>query len=195
MRDGQFPSKVEFKRYVEAIMQYQDIYQFWFVSCSESDWWNKSASFDLKVKSQFHVHHRMAMHGELAHWRQDPIGALCEIIILDQFSRNMFRDTPDAFSSDPIALCLAQHAIDKGFDKQLNDTELSFLYMPFMHSESRLIHQQAEQLFRNLPNYEFELAHKKIIDRFGRYPHRNQILDRVSNDEELQFLTEAGSSF
>ena len=176
-------------------MQYQDIYQFWFVTCSESDWWNKSLHFDHKIKSQFSVHHRMAVQGELAHWRAEPIGALCEIIILDQFSRNMFRDTPDAFASDALALCLAQHAIDKGVDKQLNDTELSFLYMPFMHSESKIIHQQAEALFRALPNYEFELAHKKIIDQFGRYPHRNQILNRVSSDDELQFLTQAGSSF
>ncbi|TMO78454.1 DUF924 family protein [Pseudoalteromonas aurantia] len=176
-------------------MQYQDIYQFWFVTCSESDWWNKSVHFDHKIKSQFSVHHRMAMQGELAHWRAEPIGALCEIIILDQFSRNMFRDTPNAFASDALALCLAQHAIDKGVDKQLNDTELSFLYMPFMHSESKIIHQQAEALFRALPNYEFELAHKKIIDQFGRYPHRNQILNRVSSDDELQFLTQAGSSF
>ena len=176
-------------------MQYQDIYQFWFVTCSESDWWNKSLHFDHKIKSQFSVHHRMAMQGELAHWRAEPIGALCEIIILDQFSRNMFRDTPDAFASDALALCLAQHAIDKGVDKQLNDTELSFLYMPFMHSESKIIHQQAEALFRALPNYEFELAHKKIIDQFGRYPHRNLILNRVSSDDELQFLTQAGSSF
>ncbi|TMO62027.1 DUF924 domain-containing protein [Pseudoalteromonas aurantia] len=176
-------------------MQYQDIYQFWFVTCSESDWWKKSVHFDHKIKSQFSVHHRMAMQGELAHWRAEPIGALCEIIILDQFSRNMFRDTPNAFASDALALCLAQHAIDKGVDKQLNDTELSFLYMPFMHSESKIIHQQAEALFRALPNYEFELAHKKIIDQFGRYPHRNQILNRVSSDDELQFLTQAGSSF
>ncbi|MBE0367926.1 DUF924 domain-containing protein [Pseudoalteromonas sp. MMG013] len=176
-------------------MQYQDIYNFWFVTCSESDWWQKSAHFDIKIKSQFMVHYRMAVQGELAHWRADPVGTLCEIIVLDQFSRNMFRDTPEAFSADPLALCLAQNAIDKGFDKRLNDTELSFLYMPFMHSESKIIHQQAEQLFRALPNYEFELSHKRIIDRFGRYPHRNQILSRVSNDEELQFLMEAGSSF
>lgn len=195
MHGGKIPSRVLIKQYWEATMQYQDIYQFWFVTCSESDWWNKSLHFDLKIKSQFSVHHRMAVQGELAHWRAEPIGALCEIIILDQFSRNMFRDTPDAFASDALALCLAQHAIDKGVDKQLNDTELSFLYMPFMHSESKIIHQQAEALFRALPNYEFELAHKKIIDQFGRYPHRNQILNRVSSDDELQFLTQAGSSF
>ena len=179
-------------------MQYQDIYQFWFVTCSESDWWNKSLHFDHKIKSQFSVHHRMAMQGELAHWRAEPIGALCEIIILDQFSRNMFRDTPDAFASDALALCLAQHAIDKGVDKQLNDTELSFLYMPFMHSESLVVHETAVKLYEKngiQNNLDFELQHKKIIEKFGRYPHRNIILGRESTPEELAFLQQPNSSF
>ncbi|MBQ4812577.1 hypothetical protein A7985_03330 [Pseudoalteromonas luteoviolacea] len=176
-------------------MQYQQVYEFWFVTCSESDWWQKSTVFDQKVTQEFATLHAKALNGELASWRQNPLGALCEIIVLDQFSRNMFRDTPRAFASDTLALCLAQHAIEKGYDKALNDTEVSFLYMPFMHSESRHIHQQAEKLFRDLPNYEFEIAHKKIIDRFGRYPHRNEILGRISTDEEIEFLQEPGSSF
>ncbi|AOT08431.1 DUF924 family protein [Pseudoalteromonas luteoviolacea] len=176
-------------------MQYQDIYEFWFVTCSEQDWWQKSSAFDQKVKSQFSILHKMAYNGELEKWRETPVGSLCEIIVLDQFPRNMYRDTPQAFASDALALSLSQQAIDKGFDKALNDTEVGFLYMPFMHSESAVIHRQAEVLFRDLPGYEFELAHKRIIDRFGRYPHRNNILGRVSTDEELEFLQQPGSSF
>ena len=120
---------------------------------------------------------------------------LAEIIVLDQFSRNIYRNTVKAFSQDPQALCLAQRAIELGFDKKLPDSQAAFIYMPFMHSESKVIHQQAEQLFKGMTNYEFELKHKVIIDRFGRYPHRNKVLGRESTAEELQFLTEPNSSF
>jgi uncharacterized protein (DUF924 family) len=136
-----------------------------------------------------------ARNGELSHWRQTAIGALCEIIVLDQFSRNIHRDTPAAFENDPQALTLAQVAIEKEQDKVLSDTERSFLYMPFMHSESALIHITAEKLFKPLSNYQFEIAHKQIIDRFGRYPHRNHILGRESTSEEIMFLKQPNSSF
>ncbi|MCF2908233.1 DUF924 domain-containing protein [Pseudoalteromonas sp. DL2-H2.2] len=176
-------------------MEYQEIYQFWFVECQEQDWWQKSAQFDNKITTRFAQLHEQAMAGELAEWRKTAVGALCEIIVLDQFSRNMFRDTPAAFASDPLALCLAQHAIEKGFDQQLEKTQRTFMYLPFMHSESLKVHQQADALFKSLPNYEFELAHKKIIEQFGRYPHRNAILGRESSPEELAFLQTPGSSF
>ncbi|TMN39923.1 DUF924 family protein [Pseudoalteromonas sp. S2755] len=176
-------------------MNYKDVYEFWFVECTESDWWKKSADFDRIIKNRFGILHQMAHQGELSSWRATPLGALCEIIILDQFSRNIFRDTPAAFASDPLALCLTQHAIEKGYHRQLNDTELMFLYLPMMHSESRIIHRAADHYFRDLPNYDFEVAHKKIIDRFGRYPHRNEILNRDSTEEEMDFLGTPNSSF
>ncbi|PCK32136.1 DUF924 family protein [Pseudoalteromonas piscicida] len=176
-------------------MNYQLIYEFWFVECTEFDWWKKSNEFDQLIKSRFGQLHSMAHQGELQQWRATAIGALCEVIVLDQFSRNIYRDTPSAFASDPLALCLTQHAIEKGFHNQLNDTEQMFLYMPMMHSESRVIHQQAQHYFKPLPNYDFELAHKRIIDRFGRYPHRNAILNRTSTKEELDFLKTPNSSF
>ena len=125
-------------------------------------------------------------------------GRLAEIIILDQFSRNMFRGNKLAFAADPLALALAQEAIAAGDDLKLAADERVFVYMPYMHSESRLIHAVAERLFReNGPknNYDFELRHKAIIDRFGRYPHRNAVLGRTSTEEELAFLAQPGSSF
>ncbi|GEK11090.1 DUF924 domain-containing protein [Pseudoalteromonas sp. McH1-7] len=176
-------------------MNYKDVYEFWFVECTEADWWKKSADFDRIIKNRFGILHHMAQQGELSSWRTSPVGALCEIIILDQFSRNIFRNTPEAFASDPLALCLTQHAIEKGYHQQLNDTELMFLYMPLMHSESASIHTLAQQYFKPLPNYDFELAHKRIIDRFGRYPHRNEILKRASTEAELAFLNTPNSSF
>ncbi|MFY8273837.1 DUF924 family protein [Pseudoalteromonas sp. SSDWG2] len=176
-------------------MDFQSVYDFWFKKCQPEDWFNKSDAFDEQVSALFTEVHRAAAQGELVHWRRYAQGALCEIIVLDQFSRNMFRDTPQAFAFDGLALCLAQHAIAKGFDQQLNEQERPFMYMPYMHSESKVIHQEAQRLFKPLANYEFEVAHKKIIDRFGRYPHRNAILGRHSSAEELAFLREPGSSF
>ncbi|MEO2267732.1 DUF924 family protein [Pseudoalteromonas sp. YIC-656] len=176
-------------------MDFQSVYDFWFEQCQPEDWFKKSVAFDDKVIKLFSQLHHAAAMGELAHWRNTAQGALCEIIVLDQFSRNMFRDTPKALAFDGLALCLAQHAVDKGFDMQLNEQERPFMYMPYMHSESKVIHQEADRLFKPLDNYEFEVAHKKIIDRFGRYPHRNEILGRKSTDDEIVFLTQPNSSF
>ena len=110
----------------------------------------------------------------------------------------MYRDTPGAFGSDALALILAQEAVSVGADQQLDINRRAFLYMPYMHSESRVIHVEAERLFKehaNEYNYEFELKHKVIIDRFGRYPHRNAILGRNSTPEEIEFLQQPDSSF
>ncbi|QFU06137.1 hypothetical protein FIU82_14180 [Pseudoalteromonas sp. THAF3] len=176
-------------------MQYESVYEFWFTHSSPQDWFKKSADFDATVKKQFLPTYEAARQGELYSWRKSARGALCEIIVLDQFPRNMFRDTAQAFATDALALCLAQNAVEKKFALELDDTERSFLYMPYMHSESQAIHVVAEQLFRPLSNYKYELAHKEIIDRFGRYPHRNDILGRQSSDTEQAFLNQPGSRF
>lgn len=118
--------------------------------------------------------------------------------MLDQFSRNIHRDTPRAFAQDGMALVLAQEAVASGVLDQLEPIERAFLLMPWMHSESRLIHVEAERLFKAWApesNYDFELRHKAIIDRFGRYPHRNAILGRESSVAEVEFLKQPGSSF
>ncbi len=179
------------------MLQPKQILEFWFKDIPSKQWWIKDLEFDLEIKERFFSIHKQAMQGELAHWRESIQGRLAEIIILDQFSRNMFRDTATAFASDPLALCLSQSAIDTGLDRSLSNSERQFLYMPYMHSESPLIHQTAVNLYQQIPEhgYEFELKHKVIIDRFGRYPHRNAILDRESTPEEVEFLSQPGSSF
>ena len=150
------------------------------------------------MTEQFSEILEQASQAELWSWRKTAEGRLAEIIVLDQFSRNIFRGTARAFAQDSLALALAQEAISLDLDKQLSPEQRAFLYMPFMHSESRLIHEYAFKLFQRLgnpSNLEYEIKHKIIIERFGRYPHRNQILGRESTEEELSFLTQPDSSF
>nr|WP_315466655.1 DUF924 family protein [uncultured Undibacterium sp.] len=177
---------------------FQDIIQFWFEEIDSKKWWSVDSEFDQLIHSRFHSVMLQAAAGELYQWRSDDHGRLAEIIVLDQFSRNVYRNTPQAFAQDAMALALAQEAIRAQADQGLTAIERNFLYMPFMHSESRAIHVYAEKLFHeHAPqgNYEFELKHKRIIDRFGRYPHRNAILGRESTAEEMEFLKEDGSRF
>jgi len=179
-------------------MKHDEILNFWFEEIDHSLWWKKDTSFDQLIIDRFSDIHNKAIHGELIEWRQSAKGALVEIIILDQFSRNMFRDTARAFAYDGMALLLSQQALSAKYDHQLSAVENSFLYMPFMHSESALIHEAAVELYRKngiQSNLDFELKHKAIIDRFDRYPHRNEILGRESTAEEIEFLKEEGSSF
>ena len=177
---------------------YEDILNFWFIELTPAQWWAKDEKLDEEIKHRFAAIHTKAAHCELFDWRMAAKGRLAEIIILDQFSRNIFRDTPQAFSNDPLALALAQEALAVDADKALSPTERSFLYMPFMHSESAEIHQVAVKLF-SAPgmenNLDFELRHQAIITRFSRYPHRNKILGRESTPEEIVFLKQPGSSF
>lgn len=175
-----------------------DVIQFWFEDIEPKQQFIKDLEFDEQLRAKFGGVHRLAAQGLLYAWREHPLDALAEIIVLDQFSRNMFRDTPAAFATDTLALVLAQEAIRKKFDKDLDNSKRSFLYMPFMHSESKEIHDIALFLFDQPGlenNYNFEVKHKAIIDRFGRYPHRNEILGRESTKEELEFLSQPGSSF
>lgn len=177
---------------------HESVLNFWFNELTPKQWWQKSSELDGMIRERFHRLHQQASASELYHWRSTANGALAEVLVLDQFSRNMYRDHPMAFATDALALALAQTAIEKGFDTQLVPTERTFLYMPFMHSESALIHQDAVALFTALgapDNLEYEYRHKAIIDRFGRYPHRNAILGRESTQEEQVFLTQAGSRF
>jgi uncharacterized protein (DUF924 family) len=175
-----------------------DILDFWFKEITPAQWWKSDADFDRLIQSRFLSVMQQAARGELFAWRETPPGRLAEIIVLDQFSRNVWRNTPLAFAQDLAALVLSQEAVSAGALAALDENERAFLLMPYMHSESKLVHTEAEFLFReHTPgnNYEFELKHKAIIDRFGRYPHRNTILGRVSTEEELAFLQQPGSSF
>jgi len=182
-------------------MEFEEVIQFWFKEIDPSKWFCKDPNFDALITQRFGDLHERAANGELSVWRRSSLGALAEVIVLDQFSRNMYRDSPKAFATDQLAIEASKQAIANGFEKELSDlsaSHLSFLYMPFMHSESRELHETAFELF-NKPgleaNYQFELKHKAIIDRFGRYPHRNEVLGRESTLEEKEFLKQEGSSF
>lgn len=177
---------------------YRDILDFWFDEISPALWWKKDAAFDALIAARFGAVHRRACQCELYVWRATPEGRLAEIIVLDQFSRNIHRDTPGAFAADPMALALAQEAVAAGADRSLTPGQRVFLYMPYMHSESIAIHDIAVELFRanGIPeNLDFEIRHRDIIARFDRYPHRNAILGRQSTGEEIAFLRQPGSSF
>ena len=179
-------------------MNYKQVLDFWFDPENKEFWFSKSDEFDLELEEKFGHTLQQAMQCELWIWRETAEGRLAEIIVLDQFSRNLFRDHPASFAQDPLALSLAQEAVRLDLDQQLAPDQRCFMYMPFMHSESKIIHAQALQLFEALSNpinLDFELKHKTIIDRFGRYPHRNQILERESTPEEVEFLTQPNSSF
>jgi uncharacterized protein (DUF924 family) len=174
------------------------VLRFWFEEIDPAAWWRVDAEFDRRLGARFGALHAAARHCELSAWRDTPAGRLAEVIVLDQFSRNLFRGTPAAFAQDPMALALAQEAVSRGCLDTLAPLPRTFLLMPYMHSESRQVHAVAESLFRDhapAENHAFELRHKAIIDRFGRYPHRNAILGRASSAEELAFLAEPGSSF
>ncbi|MBV1873123.1 MAG: DUF924 domain-containing protein [Gammaproteobacteria bacterium] len=179
-------------------MTHQEILTFWFQEITPKDWWVKSDRLDQEIKTRFLCVHQAACNDELCDWRTSPESRLAEVIILDQFSRNIYRGQPEAFENDALALTLAQEAIFNRCDQDLAPTQRAFLYMPFMHSESPFVHVQAERLFKQdgmEGNYEAELKHKAIIDRFGRYPHRNASLGRESTPEENAFLLEPDSSF
>ncbi|MFQ5356740.1 MAG: DUF924 family protein [Mariprofundaceae bacterium] len=182
----------------EDIVVPGEIIRFWFEEIEPASWWKKDPDLDRGIEARFGATHRAATLGELASWRETPEGRLAEIIVLDQFSRNIYRDTPLAFAYDAMALVLAQEAVRAEADQQVDVEMRSFFYMPYMHSESARVHQIAVELFSQPGaefNYEFELKHKAIIDRFGRYPHRNAILGRESTPEETEFLAQPGSSF
>jgi uncharacterized protein (DUF924 family) len=177
---------------------YQEIIDFWFTELKPKQWWQKDTAFDLMIQTRFGELLDQAKANELFQWREAALGSLAEVIVLDQFSRNIYREKPESFASDSLALALAQFAISKGFDRDLPDVQRIFLYMPFMHSESQLIHVDAVNLFKSVgiqSNIDFEYKHKVIIDKFGRYPHRNQILGRQSTDEEIEFLKQENSGF
>ena len=177
---------------------YKEIIKFWFEEISQAQWWKKDVEFDQLIASRFSEVHGQAARCELYQWRDTAEGRLAEIIVLDQFSRNIYRDSPISFATDSLALALGQEVIREGADQEVPESMRSFFYMPFMHSESAVIHEEAVALYEaygNEGNLNFELRHKAIIDRFGRYPHRNEILGRDSTTEEIGFLSQPGSSF
>ena len=179
-------------------MNYQDILDFWFKETAPELWFVRSDELDQNIRERFYAIWQAACAGELEPWRATIHGRLAEIIVLDQFSRNLNRDSPQAFAQDAMALVLAQEALKQADFAALTELERNFLLLPYMHSESAKTHEIAVPLLKQYTSantYDFELKHKVIIDRFGRYPHRNAVLGRTSSAEEIAFLQEPNSSF
>lgn len=171
-------------------------------------WWAKDKKIDQKIKKLFANDIQQAIAGKYDSWKETPKGGLALILLLDQFPRNVFRDTPEAFAHDKQALRVASHMLDKDFDMQLSFTQRHFVYMPFMHAESKSMQNCSLILFQQLADevpeklrkkyqgvLKFAEQHQTIVEKFGRYPHRNKILGRTSTKEETAFLQQPGSSF
>jgi uncharacterized protein (DUF924 family) len=174
------------------------VLEFWFQELKPEDWFRRDPSLDRRIAERFGSTLAAAARCELFQWRESARGRLAEVLVLDQFSRNIHRDTAAAFANDALALALAQEAVARGCDLELPVPQRVFLYLPWMHSESALLHEQALRLFATPGmenNLEFEHRHKAIIDRFGRYPHRNEALGRISTPAETEFLAQPGSAF
>ncbi len=179
-------------------MEYTDILSFWFDELTAQERFNGGQKIDDRITEQFADIHQAAIQNELWTWRETPAGALAEIIVLDQFSRNLFRGQREAFAADAQALALAQVAREREYDQAVSATERLFFYLPYMHSESPAIHDVAVTLFTALGDEEalaFEHVHKDIIEHFGRYPHRNAQLGRTSTPEEELYLKSADQPF
>jgi uncharacterized protein (DUF924 family) len=168
----------------------EQVIHYWFEELPPEAWFRKDTRVDDATRDRFG-----ALHEEIAQVRPEqlvtPLECLAAVIVLDQFSRNMFRSSPRSFATDPLALAIAEHAIAAGFDQQLDPRQRWFLYMPFQHSEDRAAQARSIQLFTQLGDEEnlgYARRHKEIIDRFGRFPHRNAVLGRASTPEELEFV-------
>jgi len=171
---------------------------FWFEDSAPEQWYSKDAAFDDAIRDDFETTVAAALASRLDGWADDAGGCLALILLLDQFTRNIYRDSPRAFSGDEMALALSLRCIDRDYIAHDNPAYRQFMLMPMMHSENLAIQDQSLPLFERLTNpmtYEYAVRHRDIIARFGRFPHRNAILGRPSTDEEVAFLKQPGSSF
>lgn len=185
-------------------MENQDsILKFWFEGIDPSLQFKKDEKLDQEIKTKFGDLLEKAKAGELDSWKNNPESLFALIILLDQFSRNIYRNNGKAFEADKLALSIAKQGIEKGFDKQINPKRRMFFYMPFMHSENMENQEKCIELFEELAkenekakhNLKYAKMHKDIIEKFNRFPHRNKILNRQSTKEEIEFLKTKGSSF
>ncbi len=172
------------------------VIKFW-TDAGPKFWFAKDNEFDRQMSQKFRELHTRAAGGELDDWVNDPERALALILVLDQFSRNLFRDDAGAFAQDAAALKIANHSLEKGFDGQVDAQLRQFFYMPFMHSESIDDQQRCVELFEakgGADSIKFAIIHRDIIARFGRFPHRNRVLGRTTSPEEQAFLDDGGFS-
>lgn len=189
--------------------QAQKVLDFWFGQSKHASygqprqgWFIKNLEFDLEVRTRFMPDYAQAEAGNLDSWKNSPQSCLALILLLDQFPRHMFRGTPQAFATDWQALSAAQYAIAQGYDRELLPVQRWFIYLPFEHSENLDHQNQSVSLFEQLSDdpdsadtIQYAIRHRKVILLFGRFPHRNAILGRVSTAQEEEFLQQPGSSF
>jgi uncharacterized protein (DUF924 family) len=170
-----------------------DVVDFW-REAGEDAWFRKDEAFDAIFRARFLDAHEAAARGALDAWAQTPEGALALILLLDQLPRNAFRGTPRMFATDAKAVAIAEDAIAAGHDMALDEDIRVFLYLPFEHAENLALQERAVSLCEPLREdyLRFAILHRDIIARFGRFPHRNELLGRVSTAEELEFLSSGG---
>ncbi|MGL5058554.1 MAG: DUF924 family protein [Microcoleus sp.] len=187
----------------------REILDFWFgkpdspeFGNSQKKWFEKNLDFDSEVRSRFLQQYELAVSDRLNAWQDSPQECLAFIILLDQFSRNMFRGTPQAFAADGRALSAAEKAVKNKFDREFLPVQRWFIYLPFEHSENLSHQQKSVELFSQLGSdadskmvIDYAKRHLEVIERFGRFPHRNQILGRETTPEEAEFLKQPGSGF
>lgn len=169
----------------------QDIIHFWFNEETKKLWFNSSDGFDEKIRTLFELTYNDGVKGLLKEWKETPQGALALVILFDQFPLNMYRGDKKSFEAEALSRNIAQLAIDKKFDETMTNSEKSFLYMPFMHSENSQDQLDSIRLFEAAGlsnNVRFAKHHQKIIQCFGRFPHRNAILGRENTPEEIKYL-------
>ncbi|MEM6781688.1 MAG: DUF924 family protein [Pseudomonadota bacterium] len=177
-----------------------DVLQFWFEDSQPQQWFQVSPEFDAQIKERFEDQYNLAAEGLCDDWKNGPDGCLALCLLLDQFPRNMFRDTPKAFATDKQALLIAKHAIAKGFDQVLQPIKRRFIYLPYEHSENINDQRTCVELFEKMQDedplgYEYAVKHLKVIEKFNRFPHRNAVLGRDNTEEEEEYLAQPGAGF
>ena len=188
----------------------EEILTFWFGTIRDEPsyfeeyaprWFVQNVDFDREIVRRFRADYELAAQGQLTHWTETARGGVALILVLDQFPRNMFRNDPRAFATDPLARQTAEQMIAAGLERQLRLVERYFVYVPFMHSENRAHQRRSVMLFQQLAeerayfDTSYAVRHQEVIERFGRFPHRNTVLGRASTPAELEFLKQFGSSF
>jgi uncharacterized protein (DUF924 family) len=189
-------------------MSPEEVLDFWFGREDEPGygefreaWFRKDPEFDQQIRDRFEDLYEAAATDELGGWKEEARSCLALVILLDQFPRNMYRGDPKSYATDRKAQETAGHAVDRALDRELPPFQRMFLYMPFMHSEDLELQRRSVELFRGLGGEgeadpsPYAVQHMEIIERFGRFPHRNEILGRQTTPEEAEFLTQPGSSF
>ena len=175
-----------------------EILNFWYVEIEQAQWFIKDDAFDEMIKARFLSDVENAIAGDYDDWSKEPQGCLALILLLDQFTRNIFRDTPRAFEGDKKAIAFCLQGIERGYLEELEELQAWFFLLPMEHSETLAIQEASLPLFKKYPPddvFEYAVKHHAIVERFGRFPHRNEILGRNSTPEEIAFLQEPGSSF